>query len=114
MATDSATSEDSIIDYDTDPEELSDDDLADEYLELNELRFSRMKSLDEKEASRRTAVWQELRSRSDVEQPECPECGESKWTFTDHTECASCGHGPTDHELVDEVHRGWEQIVHGE
>ncbi|MCD2204382.1 hypothetical protein [Halobacterium sp. KA-6] len=97
------------VNYGTAPEALDEATLTQEYRELNERRFSHTAS--EADRERRQQVWNELLERTDVEQPECPECGSHRWGFTDHTECTDCGYGPTDPELLGEIQSAWEQIT---
>jgi len=99
----------SRVNHGTVPEALDEATLTQEYAELNERRFSRTAS--EADRERRIAVWNELLERTDVEQPECPECGSQRWGFTDHTECMSCGYGPTDPELLGEIQSAWDQVM---
>lgn len=90
---------------------LDTETLQREYQELNERRFSQ--TIEERGRARRTVVWNELRDRMDVEQPECPKCSEQRWGFSDHTLCANCDYAPVDDEILGEIQRGWEQIIHG-
>jgi len=99
------------VNFGTDVEDLDTSTLREEYEELNERRFSH--TITENGRNRRVNIWQELRHRSDVLQPECPECGARNWTFTDHTECSDCGYGLSmgDEALLQEVQSAWDQIA---
>ncbi|GGO03666.1 hypothetical protein [Haloarcula pellucida] len=111
MASEQSSDESDHVNFGVDVEVLSLETLQREYQELTERRFS--STLDEQERQRRATVWQELCGRMDVQQPACPECGTRSWGFSDHTECTGCSHAPTDQDLLTDIQRSWEQIIHG-
>lgn len=67
--------------------------------------------------SRMSDLWDELESRADVEQPECPECGSRSWGQVPGgpTRCGGCDlHLGMEHEdLSTEVGKAWERILAG-
>lgn len=95
--------------FETDPNDLSDVELAAEYRELNERRFSH--TISEEGRERRSVVWGELLERTDVQQPECPECSGRNWGFTDHTVCVECDYAPEDADLLDDIQSSWDAVM---
>jgi hypothetical protein len=90
------------------------DELRDEYTTLREEQFSGV--LDIEGVARVSDLWHELRRRTDVDQPECPECAARNWGFSDHTSCNACGYAPgmDEQDLLDRIQSAWDQIMHGQ
>jgi len=100
-------------------EELSHEELRDEYSQINdELYHTGMPTIEQNEElyERRDEVWAEMKSRVDFEYPECPECGSSRqWSQTpgDPKMCGECGHEVADPEVVEAIDEAWDTILHG-
>lgn len=99
------------VNFDADVTDLSLEELREEYEELTERRFSH--TITEEGRERRGEIWTELLERTDVEQPECPECGARSWGFSDHTECMDCEYGPrmNEQDLIDDIQTAWDKIA---
>lgn len=96
-----------------DPEEMDMDSLRTTYANLREESMSGL--LDESEWEWMHDAWNELRSRVDVDQPECPECGARNWGFGDHISCNECDR-PTEFDEDDlraEIQKAWTAIIRG-
>jgi len=96
------------------PEEMSVAGLRAEYQDLAEDVWGSGVSHDP-EYRRLEALWDELRDRAGVEQPQCPKCGARNWAQTpgDPKYCRSCDFHPTeDHmELIQAIDEAWERIL---
>ncbi|WP_224332903.1 hypothetical protein [Haloprofundus halobius] len=93
-------------------DEMSVEELREEYAELHEQMMSGV--LEANRHDRMMGAWNELRERTEVEQPECPECGARNWGFSDHTECRDCAFGPADTDLLNDIQSAWDSIMHAE
>lgn len=102
-----------MSDY-TNPDEMGLEAIREEYSELRERSVSG--SATEPEWNRIGELWNELRERTEVEQPECPACGARDWGFSDHIECSRCGTAPAPdaQNLRDEIQSAWEQMMHAD
>ncbi len=106
------------IDRSTDVDELSADELREQYLRLDDVVGHRG-VLDEDDDAfeelyqRYMAVWKKLEERAE-DYPECPECGEAHWEFETGGPafCADCDH-QGDEELQETVHEAAAALLEG-
>lgn len=104
--------EELVADGGVDPEEMSLEDLREEYLEVADIGYS-----DPDKDERKMALWHELRDRVDVEQPECPTCGERNWGQApgEPVMCNACGDSlGKNPELREEIQAAWNEIMYGD
>lgn len=100
-----------------DPADMELEELREEYLELrDEIDFFSSFEQQSDLFDRLEVLWGELRSRVDVDRPECPKCGAQHWSQTpgDPVYCRNCSHEVGSADLEDAVHDAWNQIIHGE
>lgn len=98
---------------DRDPEKMDQDELTQEW--HNAYERTEFGPLDDSERDevwdRRRDLWQEMKSRSDVEPPECPECGGQRWVQAvgDPKHCGNCDLvlGPDHEDLIDQINSAW-------
>lgn len=94
-----------------DPEKMALEELREEYRNRADIGYS-----DPEDQDRKMALWYELRDRTDVEQPACPECGEGNWGQApgEPVQCNSCGEYLGENpELRQEIQNAWNEIMHG-
>lgn len=100
---------------DTDVSEMNRSELVSEYAEVgDELYFNTPTETEhENLLNRRVELWNELKSRVDVNLPDCPECGNDSWMQTpgDPKECSNCQYKPTDTDLVEQIDDAWNTIL---
>lgn len=98
---------------DVQPDEMEYDEIAREYQDLKDADLSG--GLEDPLIDRLVDLWDELRERSAVEQPECPACGARNWRFIDHTECAACDYAPEmdEQDLLNDIQVSWQKILAG-
>ena len=102
-----------VSDRDTDEMNLS--ELREEFAELQDrVDFWEPYEGQEDAWDRRDEVWKALEERTNVDQPECPECGGSRWRQApgDPVECHSCGWTATA-AVEEDVHNAWREIAEG-
>lgn len=103
------------VPQDTAVSEMTRSELAAEYSEVGDELYFNTPTETEREAlhDRRMELWNELKSRVDVDLPECPECGDNSWSQTpgDPKECTGCGYKPTDTDLVAQIDDAWDTIL---
>lgn len=98
-------------------EELSHEDLREEYSQINDdLYHTGMPTAERNEElyERRDEIWAEMKSRVEFEYPECPECGSShQWSQTpgDPKQCGSCGYHPQKTEIIEQIDEAWNTIL---
>lgn len=104
------------VDMDTPVEDLDDERLADLYRELAGLLdrgyAPHIHEWHEDAHERKSDVWQEIRSRTDVEEPECPECGARHWGQApgDPVYCCEC-YTEGGHDIEVQVHDVWDAMM---
>lgn len=116
--------EDEPMEYDEIPVgEMEVDALREQYKKLSEELYygyaPHIHDWHEDAHDRMMSVWNELRSRVDVNRPECPECGARDWGQSpgDPKRCGDCGFevfGEDDEELRKEIDDAWSVILDGE
>lgn len=98
-----------------DPETMDHAEIREEYRDLTERRVHG--ALPDEQADRMLALWTELKSRSDTEEPECPECGVRRWGWSpgEPIACMKCDLtlGENHEELIEDVENAWNAIVAG-
>lgn len=97
----------------TDPEELSLEELREEFKQVRGQMdpFAPYESQREL-ADRRQALWGEIRRRTDVHLPKCRKCGGQRWSQNagDPVTCRDCGHeGQASTENA--VHEAWDEML---
>ena len=101
-----------------DPEpvdELEDSDLLDQYREIAEEVFSEDQPASEfpdNAFDRANELWSEIRSRTEAEEPKCPECGSRRWSQApgDPAVCRGCGREARA-DTEQEVHNAWDSMM---
>lgn len=94
------------------PEEMELEELREEYSDLAGLGPS-----EPWEQDRKMNIWYELCDRVDVDQPECPHCGERNWGQApgEPVRCNACDHPlGRDPELRQEIQNAWNEIMYGD
>lgn len=98
-------------------EDMSLEELREEYSELSTAIHERtVRAIDDDGLwNRAHEMWDELRSRVDVQEPECPECGARKWgqASGEPKHCRGCGmdlYDPDD-ELRSDIEDAWSEIM---
>lgn len=110
------------IEYgETDVEEMAVDELREEFKELSQLMAydyaPHLYDWHEDAHQRQLSVWDELKERSDVEEPECPDCGARNWGQSpgDPKHCRECLRQVfREPELREEIDDAWDAILGGE
>lgn len=100
---------------DRDTEEMTLEQLREEYNELNEIVDVWEPYEGQEEAwDRQQEVWRALEKRSDVEIPECPKCDGRRWSQApgDPVVCHTCGWTATG-SMENNVHEAWRRIKEG-
>lgn len=100
----------------SDPADMDLEQLREEYQDLQEeIDFFGSFEQQSDLFDRLEALWSELRSRVDVERPECPKCDAQRWGQTpgDPVYCRNCSHEVASADLEEAVHDAWNQIIHG-
>ena len=95
-----------------DLDEMSLEELQIEYRTLDRFELNAMKHEDYWE--RIHQIWRELRDRTDVQQPKCPECGARNWGQSpgDPIHCNGCGkEGVHDDDLREVIYDAWRQMI---
>lgn len=101
---------------DRDPSEMTHTELYDEWREVYERLLQPIEDGDEHDElwDRRGALWGEMKSRTDAEPPECPECGGQSWgqEYGEPKACTECDlHLGTNHEeLIEAVGSYWRSV----
>jgi len=101
---------------DRDVEDLSKAALVAEWGEIQEsLQVGRWKQEERAEAVERSLrLWAEMRSRTDAEPPECPECEHTRWSqeLGEPKRCRGCGLmlGECHRETIDAVDAYWRKV----
>jgi hypothetical protein len=103
---------------DEEPEEMDGGDLVEEWLSIAHALDGPeyVGELDELEPAweRRGDLWREMKSRTDAEEPECPECGGREWhqTAGNPMRCGDCGIelGQPHMDTIDAVNEYWEEV----
>ena len=103
-----------------DVEEMTHAELRDAWKKLSEKLRTPVSDPDEDVRLNvlKMEIWNEMKSRTDAEPPECPECGSQRWSqsFDDPKECGGCGlHLTTRHDsLIEEVDTYWQEVTSAE
>lgn len=97
-------------------DEMTHEALAEEYSEIgDELFFGGLPDDDERDDlyDRRMELWQEMKSRVEVTLPDCPECGDDRWSQTpgDPKQCSGCGFEPRRSDLIEDINEAWRTIL---
>jgi len=94
-----------------DLDDMSLEELQVEYRTLDQFELHAMEHPDYWE--RYPDIWKELKERTDVQQPECPDCGARDWGQTpgDPIHCTCGKEGVRDKELREEIYEAWDRII---
>lgn len=99
-----------------DVDEMSIEELREEFQEVaDEVDFREPYEGQADVWDRHEELWNALEERSNVEQPECPECGHRGWGQSpgDPVVCLECSHMAS-RSLEESVHESWDRIVTGD
>lgn len=93
------------------------EELREEYSDLTEkMHTGEVRAIDDDGLwGRAHQIWDEIRSRVDVQEPRCPECGARKWgqSMGNPKHCRGCGmelYDPDD-ELRSDIEGAWNEIM---
>lgn len=100
----------------TDPEEMTLEELREEFREVRE-EMDPFAPYDEQPelSDRRRELWREIHDRTDVGPPKCKECGERRWSQAtgEPVVCDGCGYAAGS-ATETAVHDAWDRMLGGE
>lgn len=103
------------LDLETPVEKLSGEELVEQRRRTSQILYDsyapHIHDWHEDLHERHAELWNEMRSRADVEEPECPECDRRRWGQApgDPAHCSDCGY-EAGHDLEVQIHDVWDAM----